>query len=240
MRAHHLMRHALRWVGLAAATLGVLLIALAVAAWLTLRASMPTIDGRATLPGLTGPVSIERDIAGVPTITAHNRNDLARALGYVHGQDRYFQMDLLRRAAAGELSALFGPSLLSADRQLRPHRFRAVARAALASQDAPTRALLDAYAAGVNAGLASLRGRPFEYWVLQSKPRPWRAEDSVLCVHAMFLQLQDPVGHAQLQRGLLRATLPDALWRFLLAGAPEWDAAIDGSRSAEPRRAERR
>jgi penicillin amidase len=225
----------LRRVGLAAAVLGALFIALAATAWLTLRASMPTIDGRAALSGLTGTVSIERDADGVPTITARNRNDLARALGYVHGQDRYFQMDLLRRAAAGELSALFGPSLLSADRQLRVHRFRAVARAALASQDATTRALLDAYAAGINAGLASLRSRPFEYWILQSKPQPWSVEDSVLCVHAMFLQLQDPVGHGQLQRGLLRATLPDALWRFLLAGAPEWDAAIDGSRSAEPR-----
>lgn len=235
MRAHHLMKRALRWVGLAAAILGGVLIALAAAGWLTLRASMPTIDGRAALPGLTGPVSIERDAGGVPTITAQNRNDLARALGYVHGQDRYFQMDLLRRAAAGELSALFGPSLLSTDRQLRLHRFRTVARAALASQDASTRALLDAYVAGINVGLASLRSRPFEYWILQSKPQPWSAEDSVLCVHAMFLQLQDPVGHGQLQRGLLRATLPDALWRFLLAGAPEWDAAIDGSRSAEPR-----
>jgi len=101
--------------------------------------------------------------------------------------------------------------------------------------DAASRELITSYAAGVNAGLASLRSRPFEYWVLRNTPRPWTVEDTLLCVHAMFLQLQDPAGHGQLQRGLLRASLPPALWAFLEAGAPEWDAAIDGSRDAEPR-----
>jgi penicillin G amidase len=203
-------------------------------AWLGLRASLPVIEGRAALPGLKFTVSITRDEAGVPTITAQNRTDLARGLGYAHGQDRYFQMDLLRRAAAGELSALIGPGLIDVDREMRVHRFRAVARAVVSGLDAPSRALLDAYVAGVNAGLASLHARPFEYWVLRAAPQPWSAEDSVLCVHAMYLQLQDSAGHLQLQRGLLRATLPEALWRFLESDAPEWDAAIDGSRGTEP------
>ncbi len=219
----------------AAAALAATLLAAAAALWLALRASLPAIDGQATLPGLTARVSIERDAAGVPTITAQSRADLARGLGYVHGQDRFFQMDLLRRSAAGELSALLGPALLPADRELRLHRFRTVARAVVADLDAPSRALLDAYVEGVNSGVSSLRSRPFEYWLLQSKPQPWSAEDSVLCVHAMFLQLQDSAGHAQLQRGLLRAMLPEPLWRFVEAGAPEWDAAIDATRSAEPR-----
>jgi penicillin amidase len=144
-------------------------------------------------------------------------------------------MDLLRRAAAGELSALLGPSLLPIDRQLRLHRFRTVARAVVADLDAHQRALLEAYSAGVNAGLASLQSRPFEYWLLRSHPKPWTVEDSILCVHAMYLQLQDAEGHAIVQRGLLRATLPEALWAFLEAGAPEWDAAVDGSHEAEPR-----
>ena len=193
------------------------------------------IDGHVSVASIHAPVRLERDASGVPTLIAQNSDDLAFALGYAHAQDRFFQMDLLRRAAAGELSALLGPSLLPADRDLRRHRFREVARNALASVDAPTRALLDAYAAGVNAGLSSLRSRPFEYWVLRARPRPWNAEDTVLCVHAMFLQLQDSTGHTQLQRGLLRATLPEPLWRFLEAGAPEWDAAIDGSRDAPAR-----
>jgi penicillin amidase len=229
------IRKSRRFLGAAAAILALVLAAAAAAAWLTLRASLPAIDGHAALPGLAARVSILRDAAGVPTVTGRSRNDLARGLGYVHGQDRYFQMDLLRRAAAGELSALLGPALLPSDRQLRRHRFRASARAILARLDSPERALLDAYVAGVNAGISSLRSRPFEYWVLNSKPQPWSAEDSILCVDAMFLQLQDSAGHLQLQRGLLRSTLPAALWRFLEAGAPEWDSAIDGSRSPEPR-----
>jgi penicillin G amidase len=209
--------------------------AAALSAWLGLRASLPTVDGRARLPGLKHPLSIARDAAGVPTISGEDRTDLARGLGYVHGQDRFFQMDLMRRAASGELAALLGPGLVEVDRQLRVHRFRAVARAAVSKLDPHSRVLIDAYVEGVNAGLASLSGRPFEYWVLRSKPKPWRAEDVVLCVHAMYLQLQDSEGHLQLQRGLLRATLPEALWQFLEADAPEWDAAIDGSPGIEPR-----
>lgn len=210
-------------------------IAAAIGVWLGLRASLPRIDGAAPLPGLGERVVIERDAAGVPTIAARSRTDLARGLGYVHGQDRFFQMDLLRRAAAGELSALLGAPLLASDRRLRVHRFRKVARAVVARLGAPERALLDAYVAGVNAGLASLRAPPFEYWVLRSRPRPWTTEDSILCVDAMYLELQDAQGHGQLQRGLLRATLPEAAWRYLEAGAPEWDAAIDATRAEEPR-----
>jgi penicillin G amidase len=228
------LRRSVRFLGATTAVLAGIFLAAAAASWLALRASLPAIDGRAELPGLSARVSIERDAAGVPTVTAENRNDLARGLGYVHGQDRFFQMDLLRRAAAGELSALLGPALLPTDRELRTHRFREVARTVVAELDAPSRALLEAYVAGVNAGLSSLGSRPFEYWLLRSKPKAWSVEDSILCVHAMFLQLQDSAGHLQLQRGLLRATLPAGLWRFLEAGAPEWDATIDGSRAAEP------
>ena len=202
--------------------------------WITLRASLPTLDGSNPLSGLSTPVLIDRDAAGVPTLTAGNRTDLARALGYVHAQDRYFEMDLLRRAAAGELSALLGPSQLAVDRQLRAHRFRSVARAVVDALEPRERAVLDAYVAGVNAGLASLRSRPFEYWLLRSEPSPWTDEDSILCVHAMYLQLQDAQGHRQLQRGLLRAMLPDAAWRFVEAGAPEWEATVDGTQIAEP------
>ena len=205
------------------------------AAWLVLRASLPILDGRAAHTGVHANVRVNRDAEGVPSITAQNRGDLAFALGYLHAQDRFFQMDLLRRAAAGELAALLGPSLLPSDRELRRHRFRDVARNAVASLDAPTRAVLDAYASGANAGLRALHSRPFEYWLLGVEPRPWRAEDTVLCAQAMFLQLQDSTGHLQLQRALLRATLPEPLWRFIEAGAPEWDAAIDGSSSEPPR-----
>lgn len=225
------MKRVFKIAGLSAISLVVIIAALI---WLGFRASLPTLDGNAALVGLSAPVTIQRDALGVPTLTAVDRNDLARALGYAHAQDRFFQMDLLRRAAAGELSELLGPGVLPLDRRLRLHRFRTTAHAVVVALDPAHRALLDAYVAGVNAGLASLRSRPFEYWLLQTRPRPWVAEDSVLSVHAMFLQLQDPQGHAQLQRGLLRAALPAAAARFIDAGAPEWEAAADGSPLPEP------
>jgi penicillin amidase len=222
--------HSLRILGV----LGAVVLAAALAAWLTLRASLPVIDGRTVLPGLTAPVTIERDAAGVPTITGADRADLARALGYLHGQDRFFEMDLMRRAAAGELSALLGASLLPEDRRFRVHRFRDVAARVVARADASSLAVIQAYTAGVNAGLGSLRSRPFEYWLLGSRPEAWRDEDTILCVHAMFLQLQDFSGHGQLQRGLLRSALPEGLWRFLEADATDWEAAVDGSHVAAP------
>ena len=222
--------HSLRILGV----LGAIVLASAVAAWLILRASLPALDGRAVLPGLKAPVTIERDAAGVPTLTGADRADLARALGYLHGQDRFFEMDLMRRAAAGELSALLGASLLPEDRRFRMHRFRDVAARVVARADASSVALIQAYTAGVNAGLGSLRSRPFEYWLLGSRPQAWRDEDTILCVHAMFLQLQDFSGHGQLQRGLLRAALPEGLWRFLEADATDEEAAIDGSHAATP------
>lgn len=230
MRAGTLLRKA--WLA-ALTALALLLVAL-VALLLTLRASLPPLDGRLTLAGLSQPVSVERDGAGVPTLTGENRLDLARALGFLHAQDRFFQMDLMRRAAAGELSALLGPATLPADRKLRLHRFRFVAREVIEHGTPQSRALIEAYAAGVNAGLAALGGRPPEYWLLGVAPEPWRAEDTVLVVHAMWLQLQDGDGQAQIQRGLLRAALPDAAFHFVNAQAPEWDAALDGTLSAEP------
>lgn len=207
-----------------------LVLGLAALIWLTLRASLPQLDGHAALAILRATAVIERDAAGVPTLSATNRLDLSAALGYVHAQDRFFQMDLQRRAAAGELAALLGPALLHVDKQLRPHRLRTVARAVVAAMDPDSRALLDAYVAGVNAGLASLASRPFEYWILRSVPQRWRAEDSVLCLEAMFIDLQDGAGQRQLQRGLLRDTLPKSLWTLLEGGAVEWDAAIDATR----------
>src|SRR5262245_13336053 len=95
-----------------------------------LRASLPPLEGTFALAGLTAPVTVERDALGVPTIAATDRADAARALGYVHAQDRFFQMDLQRRQAAGELSALVGARALDADRGMRVHRFRHIAQAA--------------------------------------------------------------------------------------------------------------
>src|SRR6266545_481854 len=134
------------------------------------RASLPRLDGELKLAGLSAPVTVERDALGVPTIRAATRVDAARALGFLHGQDRFFQMDLLRRNAAGELAALFGSAALDVDKQNRVHRFRHIAGSVLARATPEERAVFTAYAAGVNAGLAALGAKPWEYLVLRNEP----------------------------------------------------------------------
>ena len=199
-----------------------------------LRASLAQLDGEARLAGLRAPVRIERDALGVPTIQGRDRLDVARATGYLHAQERFFQMDLLRRKAAGELAELFGRRALALDRRIRVHRFRRVARAALAAATPEGRALLEAYAEGVNAGLAALSCRPFEYLVLRAAPAAWRPEDCVLVSLAMFVELQDEEGQLESSLGVVRDTLPAPLAAFLAPLGTEWDAPLAGGPIAPP------
>ncbi|HXC01604.1 MAG TPA: penicillin acylase family protein [Opitutaceae bacterium] len=193
-----------------------------------LRASLPQLDGAATVPGLTAPVTIDRDALGVPTVRGRTRADVARALGFVHAQDRFFQMDLLRRHAAGELAELFGRPMLEHDETVRVYEFRARARAVLATLAPDERALLTAYADGVNAGLHALRAKPFEYLVLRTDPQPWKPEDSVLVIYAMTLDLQD-AGTYERALATLRDTYGQSAVNFFAPLLTPDDAALDGS-----------
>jgi penicillin amidase len=199
-----------------------------------LTASLPQLAGEARLAGLGAPVTVERDALGVPTLRAASRLDAARALGFVHAQDRFFQMDLLRRQAAGELAELFGPKLVAADRRRRVHRFRAVADLVLAQAAPAERAFLDAYCAGVNAGLAALGGRPFEYQLLRATPAPWRPADSLLVTYSMFLTLNDETGGVEASLGRLHERVPPALFAFLAPIGTEWDAPLFGQPWLQP------
>ncbi len=194
-----------------------------------LRASLPQLDGPAKISGLTAATTVERDALGVPTICGRDRLDVFRTLGWVHAQERFFQMDLLRRHAAGEVAELIGPAAVAHDRRFRIHGFRALAQKVLATLPAADRALLDAYTAGINTGLSALAAPPFEYLALRSAPRPWLPEDSVLVLYALTLDLQD--NEARHDRALM--TLRDQLGHEALAFfaptvAPD-DAALDGS-----------
>ena len=197
--------------------------------WLraTVRSSLPTFDGEIALGGLRHEVTIERDAQGVPRILATESLDAIRALGFLHGQERFFQMDLLRRRSAGELSALLGAAAVGADRRVRLHRLRARAEATLAAADETSRQELTAYAQGVNAGLERT-GRPLEYLLLRNRPEPWRVEDSVLAVYTMYLNLQDENGNLDSARGVMRDTLDRTVVEFLLPRGSEWDAPLVG------------
>jgi penicillin amidase len=197
--------------------------------WWALHASLAQIDGRRKLPGLTAPVQIERDHLGVPTIHATNRLDATRALGFLHAQDRFFQMDLSRRVGSGELSELFGTSTLDHDRQQRIHRPRVRAKRAL-EQTAPEEvAVLKAYAEGVNAGLDALRVRPPEYLALRAAPRHWELEDTLLVAYAMFAELHDTEGWSDYHQSVLRRALSPAARAFFDSPDTRWSAALDGS-----------
>jgi penicillin amidase len=200
------------------------------AGWLALRASLPQLDGESALAGLGAAVSIERDALGVPVIRGATRADVARATGYAHAQDRFFQMDLLRRTGAGELAALLGADLIDTDRRLRIHQFRSRAREALAALDGRGRGLLEAYAGGVNAALDDAGARPFEYILLGETPGPWLVEDSLLVVYAMWIDLQGLEARSEQRRGHLAAVLPEALYRFVMDPDPTWEVPLDGSR----------
>jgi penicillin amidase len=198
-------------------------------AWTLLDRSLPPLDGTIAPGFLAADVTIRRDALGIPTITAADRSDLAFASGFVHGQDRFFQMDLMRRQAAGELAALFGEIALGVDRRMRFHRFRSRAQAAVGSASEYELKTIEAYAAGVNAGLASLRSRPFEYFLLRETPRPWLPEDSFLVAFAMFLDLNDGRAQRDVQRGLAKRAMLPEVFAWLYPEGTRWDAPLTGT-----------
>jgi penicillin amidase len=191
-------------------------------------ASVARYDGVTVLDALAGNVTVQRDGLGVPMIRGGGFEDVVRATGFVHAQERYFQMDVMRRQAAGELAALLGASAVGADRAARVHRLRLGARAAVEALAPDRRALLEAYAAGVNAGLRDLGNVPPEYLLLRTDPDPWLPEDSFLTLFAMYLRLQDATGRLDATLGTLFDVLPRNLAEFLAPRGTPWEAPIDG------------
>src|SRR5271166_6392417 len=145
------------------------------------RAALPQVDGTIHLSGLTNPVIVTYDSLGVPHITASNLNDLLFAQGYITAQERLWQMDMTRRYASGELSAVLGPEYIKIDREQRILGLRQAAERSVASLPAVQRAQFEAYAAGVNAYIAQHRkSLPLEFRFLTYFPHVWTVEDSAL------------------------------------------------------------
>ncbi|MFO7915303.1 MAG: penicillin acylase family protein, partial [Candidatus Krumholzibacteriales bacterium] len=193
---------------------------------LALRGSLPRLAGERRVEGLISEVTVTRDSLGVVDIQAENRLDAAFALGYLHAQDRFFQMDLQRRNAAGELAELLGPALLSTDRAYRIHRFRKISQKLIEGLSRERRKLLDAYTAGVNSGMDDLKVRPFEYLILRRKPEPWLAEDTILTIYTMFLDLSLFTYRFEYSCSLADELLPAPLADYLLTRAARWDAPL--------------
>jgi penicillin amidase len=196
--------------------------------YLQIRGSLAQLDGERTVAGATAPIVIERDALGIPTIRASSRADVARGMGFLHAQDRFFQMDLSRRRAAGELSELFGSAAVAIDTRTRLLRLRARARSAIDSAGPEERLVLGAYVEGVNAGLAALSVKPPEYLALRTEPRAWTREDSVLVLASMFLTLQDSEARRESRLAAVYAALPAPLADFITASSSEWETPLVG------------
>src|SRR5437667_8321775 len=221
-------RRLLRYLG---GIVVVVLVAFAGAAgwyYLQMRGSLAQVDGEGAMPGATAAIVIERDALGIPTIIASSRADVARGLGFVHAQDRFFQMDLARRRAAGELSELLGPAAVPIDKRTRMLRLRARALRAVDAAAPEELAVLRAYVEGVNAGLSALAVKPPEYLALRTEPRPWSVEDCALVIASMFLTLQDSEARRESRLAAVYATLPAPLADFFTTTSSEWETPLVG------------
>ena len=170
----------MRWLRGSLWLLAALLLALALAVAVYTTRAMPTVDGRLQIAGLQQPVIIQRDPHGIPTIKAENEHDLLFALGFVHAQDRLWQLETHRRIGAGRLAEAFGEPALESDKFLRALGVRRAAAAQWANLKADARAALRAYADGVNAVITTqLHARPPEMLILGVQPQPWDPVDSI-------------------------------------------------------------
>lgn len=208
--------------------------AVAVSGWILVNASLPVLSGVVAVDTISSPVQIERDALGIPTVRGNTMRDVTFALGFLHAQDRFFQMDLSRRYAAGELAALLGPKAIDHDRSVRVHRFRVRAEQVVAAASNWERELLGVFVAGVNTGLAALGAKPFEYYLLRSEPQPWTAVDSVLAAYTFSLRLQAKYFEFESALGVMRDVLPSSLYGFLSAPGSEWDTPVTGESFVTP------
>lgn len=183
----------------------------------TVQRSFPQTSGTVTLSGLDESVTVQRDDQGIPTITASNTDDLFFAQGFVHAQDRFFEMDFRRHVTSGRVAEMFGESQVQTDKFLRTLGWRNVAEQEVAALDDTARGYYEAYADGVNAYLSSRSGAELslEYAVLgiqnpDYEPEPWEPADSVAWLKAMAWDL--------------RTNIEDETDRALLAGQLAADA----------------
>jgi penicillin G amidase len=199
---------------------------------LFLHSSLPQSDGALALPGLEASVSVSRDRLGIPTIVASSEHDADFALGFVHAQDRLFSMDMMRRYGAGRLSEWFGARTVPVDRAMRTFGLYRAAAAQYAALSQPVRAALDAYAAGVNAYLATRTGAlPPEYYLLGARPEPWQPADSLVWGKIMDLELTGNFRGELLRARLLGRISPDDLAVLYPPYSKTAPVVLDGPRA---------
>lgn len=210
---------------------GALIVALLLTGYFVLRSSLPQLDGQQSVQAAA---AIARDALGSAIITAETREDAYFAQGFVHAQERFFEMDLTRRSAAGELAELFGAIALPRDRAHRLHRMRARLTEFYPSLPAEQRTLLEHYSQGVNAGLQALGGKPWTYTLLRCTPKAWQPVDTLLVNAAMAFNLQDDTNSAELIADSASRVLSPAAFHYLFNRTSSvWDAPLMPGASAD-------
>jgi len=202
---------AARWSVYAVVALVLVLMAGLATAVVLVRRPFPQVDGTVEVPGLSGEVEVIRDDHGIPQLYADTLADLMAAQGYVHAQERFYEMDVRRHVTAGRLSELFGSDTLETDEFIRTLGWRRVAEQELALLEPETRAALEAYAVGVNAYLDAHRLSEIavEYTVLglgglDYRPEPWTPVDSLAWLKAMAWDLKGNLDE-EIERALVSA-----------------------------------
>ncbi len=232
-------------LGLLALLAAVLLIGAGVV-YFSIDDSYPQVDGEIQLDGLNAPVDIYRDQAGIPHIYATTEHDLFFAQGYVHAQDRFWQMDFQRHVGSGRLSELLGSATIETDTFLRTMGWERVARAELENLDPQARAMLEAYAEGVNAYIAEHKGTAasLEYLFLNLlnsnyEPEPWTPLNTLVWAKAMAWDLRDNMD-AEIERAILLNQFPAERVAELFPAYPDEapiivpDFVISDSSAAQP------
>lgn len=180
-----------RWIVRVLASLGAVVLLIAGSAYVYLRQSLPTASGSYTVDGLFAAIEIVRDADAIPHIIATNKRDALFGLGYVHAQDRLWQMEFQRRIGHGRLAEIFGRAALKQDIFLRTVGFGRAAASAWRHMSADARGDTNAYVAGINAFIVAHRGRalPPEFALLRFEPEPWSGEDVLVWVKMMAWDL---------------------------------------------------
>lgn len=232
----------LSWRTIAARVFGgllllLLIILLSTGAWIyfAARSALPQLDGAIRVTGIAAPVTVTRDVHGVPHIRARSINDALFAQGYITAQDRLWQMDMTRRWAAGEMSEILGPAWLAHDRQQRILSLRQVSERSATRFSAADRQGLQAYVDGVNAFISGHRERlPLEFRVLHYQPKMWTATDSLLVGAGMAQTLTLSVFQSQLKREEITRKLGAELAAWLFPNQSWRDRPPSASASRAP------
>ena len=197
-----------------------------------LRASLPKLDGEQRVPGLESPVKITSDRYGIPTIAAQSRLDATLALGYITARDRLWQIDILRRRAAGRLSEILGKGALGFDRSQRTIGFARAAKAIAANLPEDQKEILRIYASGINAYINAAKVLPFEFLILRYQPEPWAVEDSILIILNIFQELTGDSEEDERMLSIMAASLPPEVVDFLTPDTDDYTTVLLGGKNS--------